>query len=207
MCHKTLSVVGDTFADTRACPACKYVFETSEAKEPPAESQQSNRVLSHTADTIYVLRKLSPYGLWLVGFMLIVGAAEHNWLIWLGSLLIGTGAVILARQWTGPKVSLVVGVSFGAAVLFLMLWYGTYEARWSKDEFYYFDTYSRWNGRHIHRRMRAEQPNGIVRTEGYLSPSGKLHGPWKTTGPNFESHVEHYWYGEPITEGEWHLRN
>lgn len=53
---------------------------------------------------------------------------------------------------------------------------------------------------------------------GTFSDSGKLHGQWKTTiwrkvdGANsddgdFDESEQWYWYGEPITEGEWHLRN
>jgi hypothetical protein len=44
--------------------------------------------------------------------------------------------------------------------------------------------------------------------EGPVSASGKWHGETKTTiWEPFKQTSGWYWYGEQITEGEWHLRN
>lgn len=54
--------------------------------------------------------------------------------------------------------------------------------------------------------------------EGGFSQTGKLHGRWHTwamysadsgmaIGDRHTDKDEWYWYGEEITEGEWHLRN
>ena len=84
-----------------------------------------------------------------------------------------------------------------------------------------------WNGPYW-REFSYHDPEeaGWYRSSGAFSESGKQHGPWKQSMlmPNkklistFESDgfkcnrigcdkTTWYWYGEVITEGEWHLRN
>ena len=48
----------------------------------------------------------------------------------------------------------------------------------------------------------------MAKVEGTYSESGKKHGEWTTTVYSpFKQTEEYFWYGEQITEGEWHLRN
>jgi len=85
------------------------------------------------------------------------------------------------------------------------------------------DTYRRWGRVHIYRSYSSYEPgeypegNGF-RTKGPMSPSGKPHGEWewyscdqKRLGQDefdrYKSGRTWYWYGDKITEGEWHLRN
>jgi hypothetical protein len=54
--------------------------------------------------------------------------------------------------------------------------------------------------------------DGQISTTGTLTASRKKHGRWSTEIIKLKplrtsESVEFFWYGEPITEGEWHLRN
>jgi hypothetical protein len=42
-----------------------------------------------------------------------------------------------------------------------------------------------------------------MRMEGPMSPSGQLHGAWKVTDGQGKAYLW-YWYGDRVTEGEWH---
>ena len=47
-----------------------------------------------------------------------------------------------------------------------------------------------------------------IEEEGPLSPSGKWHGQTTVTiWEPFKRSSKWYWYGEEVSEGEWHLRN
>jgi hypothetical protein len=98
----------------------------------------------------------------------------------------------------------------------LVLWYlwakvDYYDHRWTdKDGFTFIDSTYRGEYRPFYRYMwkSDDERNDLFRTEGGFSPSFKRHGPWDTfqTGAGPELH-QWFWYGEEITEGEWHLRN
>lgn len=75
------------------------------------------------------------------------------------------------------------------------------------------DTRYRWSGTITYKRL-ATNPRDYeqrIDFEGPMSASGKPHREWKTTiwSKLFakEGHqTQFYWYGEQISEGEWHLR-
>ena len=78
----------------------------------------------------------------------------------------------------------------------------------------YRDTHKRWSGRITYRVLTMCTGTSFKERltpdsfEGPLSPSGKPHGHWvQTTWSPYQRTDEWYWYGEKITEGEWHLRN
>jgi hypothetical protein len=70
-------------------------------------------------------------------------------------------------------------------------------------------TYSRFNAIPLRQSFIRLEPFGF--SGGPLSESGKKHGHWTAIGMRNE--IEQlpsnrwFWYGEEITEGEWHLRN
>jgi hypothetical protein len=85
---------------------------------------------------------------------------------------------------------------------------------WSRYDFYterntlegggFIDFYMR---RGSHHAFYKYIDNGTI-LEGPCSASGKPHGKWKQIIWVPFSHNElYYWYGEEISEGEWHLRN
>lgn len=74
----------------------------------------------------------------------------------------------------------------------------------------YRDTYKRWGDRFVHRRIDNYDNRGHVTRSfaGPMSESGKPHGPWELAlWDSHDRRLSWYWYGEKITEGEWHLRN
>ncbi len=79
----------------------------------------------------------------------------------------------------------------------------------------YHDTHVRWGGTKHPLYRRAECFSDASNLEsswavlsGPMSPSGKLHGQWTMTlFGHPEDTAAWFWYGEEITEGEWHLRN
>ena len=63
----------------------------------------------------------------------------------------------------------------------------------------------------IHRDMTHFDEKGHLDWEagGPMSESGKPHGHWTTTlwEPRLNWTDQWYWYGEEVSEGQWHLRN
>ena len=98
-------------------------------------------------------------------------------------------------------------------MVFAWGYFDTYKEFWKNDRVNYIDTYHRWTGRHIYRYISAYETGDSTKlswtADGQLAGTGKLHGKWDYTywSPNFTHHVQFYWYGEEVTEGEWHLRN
>lgn len=78
----------------------------------------------------------------------------------------------------------------------------------AKDGTSYTDTCWRWNGAITYRSYHGKDFMKDLHCEGGMSESNKPHGKWKYTcfEPFWKKEVW-YWYGEEITEGEWHLRN
>ena len=83
----------------------------------------------------------------------------------------------------------------------------------------YTDTYHRWSHRLVHRSLscypakfesESDSPRLFRATysRGPMARAGVLHGHWVTTccDPSMVRHAW-YWYGEEISEGEWHLQN
>lgn len=95
----------------------------------------------------------------------------------------------------------------------------------------YEDYYRRFRGHSLFYRRYGDpdSPGGMEYREGPFSDTGKSHGKWmhvKKVGDLNDAEIEYmqshgfwsdgsttffrvhwYWYGEEITEGEWHLRN
>lgn len=61
-----------------------------------------------------------------------------------------------------------------------------------------------WTGVPVHERATV-RGSGLV-DSGPLTPSGKRHGPWQRRN-GLRTEPIWYWYGEPVTEGEFALRN
>lgn len=85
----------------------------------------------------------------------------------------------------------------------------------------YVDIRRRWDDRIVHRTVTSYRdgsfeswlnPSEVM--EGPMTPTNKPHGCWETwtyqnTSPFglIEHRYQFYWYGEPISEGEWHERS
>jgi hypothetical protein len=91
------------------------------------------------------------------------------------------------------------------------------EERWDYTD-YVYRSHEYPFYRKMHRFGGKDDTYISISTSGPMSETGKLHGQWKTSiwrkieNPNsldevFDHSEQWYWYGEPITEGDWHLRN
>ena len=78
----------------------------------------------------------------------------------------------------------------------------------------YRDRYRRWGRRLVYRWVASYDGNttedywAAFHSQGRMSASGRPHGPWQMNcyNPPYAKDVW-FWYGEEISEGEWHLRN
>ena len=78
----------------------------------------------------------------------------------------------------------------------------TYVHRWETEEYSYFDTTKR-SGRIMDRRMWPKDGNILTGyASGPMSESEKRHGKWSIGYKDVW-----YFYGEEVTEAEWHRSN
>jgi hypothetical protein len=109
-------------------------------------------------------------------------------------------ASMTARKWitglTGPVV-LVVWWSYSLV--------DCYDDRWTSENGTRFVDSRRRSGA-LYERYALFPDNGFA--HGPMTETGKLHGQWTySTLGTIGLKTRWYWYGEEITEGEWHLRN
>lgn len=111
-----------------------------------------------------------------------------------------------AEKWAAYRGWIVAGGS--VAGLCLIVWYGqhdSYREVWvDNDGTSFHDTYSR-GGRLKYRYVFLKGGDSM---DGAFAGEGKprQHGKWDYWFGDNMTHVW-YWYGEEISEGEWHLRN
>ena len=149
---------------------------------------------------------------WLVGYIGVVAFVSTTW-----------GLITLTK---GFPPRLQSGNARGAVCFILSiasLWAyfrtATYVKSWTdvNAKIDYRDTYNR-SRQIVERVMWWRDPDSpCVYMKGQFSETGKLHGRWVTMlrnnsrlspGEFVDPFLETwYWYGEKITEGEWHLRN
>lgn len=88
-----------------------------------------------------------------------------------------------------------------AFVLFLVgteFW--TYRERWEDGGFHYTQIVRRIDGRPLSVFIHGDD----YTASGPVSESGKPHGEWSVRDGGLYSQPKWYWYGEEVTEGEWH---
>ena len=116
--------------------------------------------------------------------------------------------------WLWTKLT---GILLTVAAVYLWGHYDVYDDRWVHDNVRYTDTYKVWGGQHIYRDLYAfETPEAadkwlgmpIRSARGPIAGTGRFHGKWSYTyWKPFRVETKFFWYGEEISEGEWHLRN
>lgn len=118
------------------------------------------------------------------------------------------GAVrVCIDKWREFRKWIMIGGSI--AGVFLVVLYSQndyYESRWTNVQgTNYVDTYHRFSGQLVNRWVffkDGRSSHGPMAGEGKSKP----HGKW-TSLTNGEIEYTFYWYGERVSEGEWHLRN
>ena len=199
------------------------VFKSAEPppKEAAIAEATQGYILATTIDAGHrpygeVARVTAGCGMF-IGFLLLFLLRQPPSLLvllpYLGVLLMAiSGAVLLSRRVPAvrSKTGKAVTICAAAFLIWLLAGFDQYETvRKSKESTTARTTYARWGGRPLHRSIFVQDKEGFFWMEGPLSPSGKPHGEWKNggTGVGPMEAREWFWYGDQITEGEWHLRN
>lgn len=186
-----------------------------ELKEPQVTSQTKDEKQSFPA---FVWRKLTDFKWGFLGFFFLIYAwgtwEDESRIQWfLGSLSVVAFVTILFRG-TIKNYSKLRKIDWRWGIIpgvLCAIWYhsqGIYYERWEKDGVEYLDTYSRSGRKHIYRTIWFTDESSPYRwAEGGISESGKLHGKWEFTLRNFKTVSHWYFYGEEVTEAEWHRSN
>lgn len=121
----------------------------------------------------------------------------------------------LETRWPKMKRMIRAGVAITVCMTVIIWgWFDTYRTTWtSKTGATITDRYTRWGGRHYYRHLNipVEGSSLGISTSGPMSASGKPHGEWEQfdwskRGSDYHQRVW-FWYGDEISEGEWHLRS
>jgi hypothetical protein len=155
----------------------------------------------------------------IVGFLITVRTPPGPLVFWhYVGLMVAVGLIAykLVKRFK-PYWS--IWIAIGAAIVAANLWSRWDYAieHWTKPSdgrdgtYHYTDYIYRGNDSPFYRSMYVFWKNGgYYSAEGEFSESGKQHGKWHSHSFEDESSSSTdiwYWYGEPITEGDWHLRN
>jgi hypothetical protein len=75
----------------------------------------------------------------------------------------------------------------------------------------YADTYGYWSGKMQNRSVyeRNQDDEGVSLSHGPMSETETLHGEWTISifKPEYRSKKIYFWYGDEVSEGEWHTRS
>lgn len=129
-------------------------------------------------------------------------------------------SLVVNRKW-------LIKTGLGIALVFTIVWWNVdYSVQnWStegeSDEWTlrYKDYVRRGSSRPYYREFSMTKRDSYLvtyKSEGAMTETGKQHGKWmwhsfdwdaaSGSDSRFDSGNDFYWYGDKITEGEWHLR-
>lgn len=184
--------------------------------QTPDEAKRSQAIgYVEKLDRATIRRLLRVWGPILVGFCLIrwawgepetSGSSQAQCFV----IVLGTIAAARAVQWHSSNRRR----DFAIVAVIAVLWIS-----WKVTSDFYIETWTNtfgdqvedrfraWGNVHIRRDVSFSDRSGSM--SGPMSPSGKPHGAWVVTYLELGKPDEQiwYWYGDRISEGEWHLRN
>lgn len=128
---------------------------------------------------------------------------------------LASGSVLAKRTWPHrTKIIRLIHWPIGISAILAFGWFDTYaepvERAFGDFKVSGNTRYSRWGRVPLESFIRIDDPEGKMDSMawGPLSPSGARHGEWRIIlGSGGGLRSQWFWYGEEITEGEWHLRN
>jgi hypothetical protein len=126
-------------------------------------------------------------------------AVAVNYVALAGMLFFGVYATVRGRLRYAATAA--VGVMLLGSIIWALL--DSYEQEFVGLGMLITDTYSRTSDVPRYRKIVGEDS----RAEGPMAGDFKPHGKWRISLPSGAQQTSWYWYGEEITEGEWHLRN
>jgi len=153
-----------------------------------------------------------------IAFLSTIGTARNGSIFMLYASLSGlaAGIAILCCRWLRIRSRRRVAVAGLAILLAWRVWkyFDFYQEHWtSPADVQFVDKYLRWGHQITQREIRWPTPPGLKfsllrpSASGPMAGNTKPHGEWTyISWDPFESRKSWYWYGESISEGEWHLR-
>ncbi len=134
--------------------------------------------------------------------------------------LTGVAVMVLTQRRWRYRATKAGGILLTLTVIVAWGYNDTYEIQWVDANTRFADTYKRWSDQFVYRKFSvydspkaAQQARfvglGEVSAKGPMAGTGKPHGSWEYTQwkPKWQVETKFYWYGEEVSEGEWHLRN
>lgn len=115
----------------------------------------------------------------------------------------------LRRTPKRPRLIVGAGVCVGLVALATFGWNDTYEREIFEDDFVSTVTFTRWGDTPVYEHMLARTVDApFAWAEGPLSSSGRKHGCWRMRIAGAPRSGDlWFWYGDLVTEGEWHRRD
>ena len=229
-CEKKLRATFEMAGQSTFCPSCGRALEvpirTLYVETPPPPRHLASPKKTTTVPAVPALQPAHarlPEVARNLPYVLLVGSTLSALWLWTAepSLLWGvsyilvivavfSAAFIVQRfrpNWR--RLCWVVAVILSPVAVSCYYSFATYTERWTSEEMdaSYTDTYSR--DRKILKRIILFHSGDELLASGGFSDSEKLHGPWTyiMRHRGLAEETRWYWYGETITEGEWHLRN
>lgn len=213
-CNSEIRVPVAAVGKSGTCKKCRNKVIVPKRVSMPAPTQPTVPVMDpRPFESVKRQSPAVPIGSVLLGSGVFgwawFAADEVYPLDYAGILIAATGACILLCLVTRFFVALIVA---SAAFIGGVVWYASNDLvtdNWSNEQIEYSDRVLRF-GRIIRTRSMVthnEAGEKAAQWSGEMSESGKPHGKWHITYfPSYDSRDLWFWYGEEITEGEWHTR-
>jgi hypothetical protein len=203
--------VNDPFADFKAIEAAAAAGPRPKASvSTPTVTEPAKPPVAQPADW-YRVFKFNVGMVACVIFLATVNSPPSPWVLvhyaCLMAILWYLSQWILGRFKCSANVARWGGIAFVTMVVFYYFSRcDVYPEHWeSEDGTRYTDWYQRFQGGPTHRSLSFDgvYGSGPMKGEGKRRP----HGMWTVLGKDLSLEKKFYWYGEEVSEGEWHLRN
>lgn len=178
---------------------CRPPGPPPDAPAPESPWSVAAPLIAATAALVVLwLTARQPPGVWVLAHYVALVVASLNLLL-------------LAAQFVGDRWERAERPAKWSAwaltVLVVLLWirFDWYPQKWTNANGYKFkDLHHRWSGDIYYREFHTFD-GGFLQAEGPMTASEKPHGHWRFMTLEKTDHVW-FWYGQPVEEGEWHLR-
>lgn len=140
----------------------------------------------------------------------LFSSAPRGWDLfsYMGLIAVVAAATLWRLRRTPSNATLIttVGVATGLVALFVFASNDTYEREFDEGDMTVTVVHERWTRVPIYERQLSRH-GPFAYAEGPLSASGVRHGEWTIHVAGLPRERVWYWYGERVTEGDWHRRD
>lgn len=179
--------------------------------------QTRNETIDHIFETLrqHFSKYRYQYGLvavligGLTGLVALLSLPSDAWCC--GRLvLVSAASLAVGSLFMKNRILWCVGCTAFLAFVFSR---ASYTTPWSSGNNHYVDSHWFCTGQIYHRRFSCSRNGYSYHAEGGMAGTGKMHGHWRSSTydasredlcERFRSVDEFFWYGKPVTEGEFH---